>query len=330
MRRLALLAALPAALLASPGSAWAQSAACVPARTALVLSGGAAKGFAHIGVLEVLDSLGVKPDLIVGTSVGALVGALYASGYSARQVDSVVRQLPFESLVRTYDPAVSTSIGLLKPLAVWERGATGYRLQTGASHAGQVNALLASVTLRGNLLARGEFDSLPIPFRAVATDLVNGRPYVLSSGDLGHAVRASVALPLVFQPVHADSTWLSDGGLAANTPIAVARALGAARLWVSRLPSAPPDPNTFDDPFSLSETLINTLFKDDTTRLGPGDVDVVNPTYAFGVFDFRRSAADSLTRLGHDAASAAFRGATCVRPLNDGAARPARGLPVAV
>lgn len=200
--------ALVASFAALAGAGAQTAPLCAPARTALVLSGGAAKGFAHIGVLAVLDSLHVKPDLIVGTSIGALVGSLYASGYPALQVDSIMRALPFEHLIRTYDPTVSTSLGLLKPLIVWERGASGYRLQTGASHAGQVNALLAAATLRGNLLARGNFDSLPIPFRAVATDLVTGEPHVMGTGDLGRAVRASVALPLIFQPVRAESTWL--------------------------------------------------------------------------------------------------------------------------
>ena len=327
MRASVAFLALP--VVAALHGAGAQGAppTCAPARTALVLSGGAAKGFAHVGVLEVLDSMGVKPDLIVGTSVGALIGSLYASGYSAAQVDAILHSLPFENIVRTYDPAVSTSIGLLKPLAVWERGNTGYRLQTGAAQAGKVNALIEAVTLRGNLLARGNFDSLPIPFRAVATNLVSGRPVVLASGDLGRAVRASVALPLVFQPVREDSTWLSDGGLSANTPVSIARALGAERVWVSRLPWAPPDPNTFDDPLALSETLIGTLFKDDTTSPGPADVSVVSPTYDFDQLDFRRSTADSLTRIGHRAASTAFRDAACVRPLNSAEPRPPAVLP---
>src|SRR5262245_41302031 len=77
---------------------------CTPARTALVLAGGGAKGFAHIGVLRVLDSLHVRPDLIVGTSVGAVMGALYASGYSAREIDSLMRVLPISDLIHPYRP----------------------------------------------------------------------------------------------------------------------------------------------------------------------------------------------------------------------------------
>lgn len=332
IRRRVWVAMCAALAVASPARTQAQAPpqSCAPARTALVLSGGAAKGFAHVGVLEVLDSIGIRPDLVVGSSVGALVGSLYASGYSARQVDSALRALPFESVVRTYDPTVSKSIGLLKPIAVWESGANGYRLQTGAARAGEVNTLIAAITLRGNVLARGNFDALPIPFRAIATNLATGRPVVLAHGDLGLAVRASVSLPLIFQPVRQDSLWLSDGGLAANTPIAAARALGAERVWVSRLPSAPPDPNTFDDPLALSQTLIGSLFKEDTSPPRPGDVSIVNPTYAFGPFDFRRSAADSLRMLGHQAAANAFGAAPCLRPLRESGAPPKVSTPTTI
>ena len=88
---------------------------CRPQRTALVLSGGGAKGLAHIGVLRVLDSLGIRPDLVVGTSMGAVVGALYASGYSGRELDSLARVAPLAALFRTYQPLAPRSLGTLQP-----------------------------------------------------------------------------------------------------------------------------------------------------------------------------------------------------------------------
>ncbi len=321
---LALLAAreLPAQAAPSP-----ERQACAPARTALVLSGGAAKGFAHIGVLRVLDSLGVKPDLIVGTSIGALVGSLYASGYRAHEVDSLMRALPIEQVIRRYEPVVSASVNLLKPVAVWERGRTGYRLQTGAAREGPVNALMSSLTLRGNVLAGGVFDSLPIPFRAIATDLATQRAVVMGSGDLAFAVRASIALPLVFQPVRYGSTWLIDGALSANTPVAAAHALGAARVWVSRLPAAAPDADAFDDPLTLSAALVNTLFKEEYPPPGADDVFIENPTEPFQNLNFGRTETDSLIRLGYVAARAAFANARCVRPLR--ATSTSSGVPQA-
>ena len=310
------------ALLALTASGRALAQECTPARTALVLSGGGTKGFAHIGVLQVLDSMGVKPDFIVGTSIGAILGSLYASGYSAREIDSLMRALPLESVIRRYEPLVSSSLGLLRPIAVWDRGTSGYDVQTGAAREGEVNALMASLMLRGNILARGHFDSLPIPFYAVATDVEKQKAVVLSKGDLARAVRASSALPLVFRAVRLDGRWLTDGALSSNTPVWEARELGAARIWASRLPSAAPDPNTFDDPLGLTEALVNSLFREDSIAPRYGDVKITSPTTTFQNLDLSRSSADSLIKLGHETARAAFAEAPCIRPMGSQVPRP--------
>src|SRR5919107_4719002 len=94
----------------------AQAQSCRPGPTALVLSGGGAKGLAHIGVLRVLDSLGARPDLIVGSSMGAIIGGMYASGYSGREIDSLARSPPLADIFRTYQPRAPRSLGLLQPL----------------------------------------------------------------------------------------------------------------------------------------------------------------------------------------------------------------------
>src|SRR3954463_10343178 len=133
---------------------------CRAPRTALVLSGGGAKGIAHIGVLQALDSLGVRPDLVVGTSMGAVVGALYASGYSGRDLDSLARIVPLAELFRTYQPLAPRSLGVLQPLVLWEQGTRGFAIQTAAVVEAEANALVNAALLRGNLLARGDFDSL--------------------------------------------------------------------------------------------------------------------------------------------------------------------------
>src|SRR3990172_7865350 len=309
-RRFALLAGLCAF---AAGDARAQS--CAPARTALVLAGGGAKGFAHIGVLAVLDSLGVKPDLIVGTSSGAIIGALYASGYSGAQIDSLTRALPIESVIGRYEPRVSAALGLLRRGGVWERGQAGYVLQSGAAREGEVNALISALMLRGNLLARGDFDSLPIPFRAIATNVRTRAPVVLGRGDLARAVRASAALPVVFKPVRLGNDWLTDGGIGDNVPVRFAHDLGAERVWVSLLPFGGPDPNTFDDPIALSISLISSIFHQDTIAPRAGDVVLPNPTQGYVNLDFSRSTLDSLIAMGRRTARAAFGSAACVRPL---------------
>lgn len=309
-----LLLVLSLASGAVASDALAQS--CAPAKTALVLSGGGAKGFAHIGVLEVIDSLGIKPDLVVGTSIGAVIGALYASGYSGAQIDSILRTLPIEHMIRKYEPRVSSALGVLRPIAAWERGEAGYVLQSGAVRESEVNAFLSSLMLRGNLKARGNFDSLPIPFRAVATDLATREPVVLSTGDLARAVRASAGIPVVLRPMHIGDQWLVDGGIAENVPVNVAHDLGARRAWISLLPFAGPDPKHFDDPFTITSVLLNSLFEQDSIEAGGRDVLIRNPTTTFENLNFSRATTDSLIEIGRVAARAAFGAARCLRPLS--------------
>jgi predicted acylesterase/phospholipase RssA len=291
----------------------AQSCPAVP--TALVLAGGGAKGFAHIGVIRVLDSLGLRPDLVVGTSSGAIIGGLYASGYSGAQIDSIMRVLPMDQLIRQYEPEVSSALGLLRPVAVWERTASGYALQAGAVHDAEMNAMMSVIMLRGNVIARGSFDRLPIPFRAIATDLATHAPVVLGSGDLARAIRASAAIPVLLRPVQINGRWLTDGGIAENVPVKSARALGARRVWVSLLPTEAPSPESFDDPLRIMADMLNSLFEQDTLVVHDGDVVVTSATEHFPNLDFGRLAQDSLVEVGMRAARAAFAAARCVRTV---------------
>ena len=121
---------------------------CRPLRTALVLSGGGAKGLAHIGVLRVLDSLGISPDLIVGSSMGAIIGGMYASGYSGREIDSLARALPIADLFRTYQPRAPRSLGPVQPLVVWEQGTRRFNLQNAAVAETEVNCSRAILPAR--------------------------------------------------------------------------------------------------------------------------------------------------------------------------------------
>ncbi len=325
MRPLLLFAVLVHAL--APGAALAQTpaaaapepppvmAACAPARTALVLSGGGTKGFVHLGVLEVLDSLGVVPDLVVGTSMGAIIGALYASGATPSEVRARLGQVPLGALIRSYEPTISSSLGGLKPAVVYQREPAHWVLQTGAVNEAELNAALSRLLLRPNLLARGDFDALPIPFRAVATDLDSRAVVALDHGDLALATRASMSIPLLLRPVVIDGRSLVDGGLSSNIPVGVARSLGAERVIVSRVLSPKPDPAAFDDPLTVTTQLFEFLWVQDSVHPRMGDVDIEQPTTGYGMLDLRPEMVDSLVRVGRRAAEAAFAGATCVRPL---------------
>ena len=298
------------------GPAGAQT--CRPARTALVLSGGGAKGLAHIGVLLVLDSLGIRPDLIVGSSMGAVVGGMYASGYSGREIDSLARTLPLADLFRTYQPRAPRSLGLLQPLVLWEQGERRFALQSAAVSETEVNALVNAAMLRGNLLARGNFDSLPIPFRAVAADLADRTPVVLSGGDLAQAVRASFAIPLVFTPESLGGRLLADGGLAANVPASIARAEGARRLIVSDATERLVDSLDLYSPIALADRLLGFLFQQPADSLGPEDVLVRPAIEGFTGLNFSADKVDRLIRLGAAAADTILPRVRCP---------PRRGLP---
>ncbi|MFL5492889.1 MAG: patatin-like phospholipase family protein [Gemmatimonadales bacterium] len=284
---------------------------CQPPRTALVLSGGGAKGIAHIGVLRVLDSLGIRPDLVVGTSMGAMVGALYASGYTGRELDSLARVTPLADLFRAYQPLAPRSLGILQPLVVWEQGERHFALQSASLVEAEVNALVNAAMLRGNLRARGDFDSLPIPFRAVATDLARHDVVVLRSGDLAQAVRASAAVPLVFAPEPLGGRYLTDGGLSANIPIAVARAEGAQRVIVSDATEHTTDSLTSYSPIVVADRLLQFLFHQTADSLGPLDVMIRPAVDGFPSLNFSHGNLQRLLQLGFAAADSTLPRLAC-------------------
>ena len=275
---------------------------CAQGRTALVLSGGGARALAHIGVLEVLDSLQIRPDLIVGTSMGAIVGALYASGYSGKQIDSIARSLHLAQLLRSQPSRVPLSLTGIHPIVEVVQGPKGFTLETLARRQGSINALLASLMLRGDLEARGRFDSMPIPFMAVATDLDNRQPVVLDHGDLAEAVRASYSVPIVFNPVHMQGHVLVDGGISANVPVRIARRAGASRVVISDLTRSDSTVNP-DSPLDLSGRLIDFLFEQAPDSLGASDVNITSPVDNVGSLAFAPADLDRAIAVGRETAA---------------------------
>jgi NTE family protein len=190
-------------------------------KVGLVLSGGGAKGLAHIGVLKVIDSLGIKVDYISGTSMGAVVGGLYASGYTANQLDSIFSKIDVDALLQDYTPRESKSFyekrndeiyALTLPFNNFKLG-----LPSGLSK-GLYNFNLMS-RLTQHVSDVRDFDKLPIPFLCIATDVETGEQIVLDEGILAQAIIASGALPTLYSPVEINGRLLIDGGVVNNYPI---------------------------------------------------------------------------------------------------------------
>ena len=205
-------------------------------RIGLVLSGGGARGVAHIGVLKVLEELRVPIDAIAGTSMGAVVGGLYASGLSAREIEAVMTSVNWQDAFRDRPPRSALNFrrkaedqSFLVRLPVGLNGGR-FRLPRGLVQGQKLTQLLRRLTTP--VAAINDFDRLPTPFRAVATDLETGAAVVLADGDLVTAMRSSVSAPGVFAPVQSAGRLLVDGGLVDNLPVDVARAMGVDRLIV--------------------------------------------------------------------------------------------------
>ncbi len=174
------------------------------AQLALVLGSGAARGLAHIGVLKVLEKRGLKPDLIVGSSMGAMIGGAYAAGLSASQLEEIACRTNWKKVVQILFPKRVRRDGLLD--------------------GDRVEEFLIS------LLGEEDIEDLPIRFACVATDLLTGAEIVLNSGSLINAIRASISFPFLFQPVKIHDHYLIDGGVVNPVPVSVARMMGAQKV----------------------------------------------------------------------------------------------------
>jgi len=238
-------------------------------RVCLVLSGGGARGTAHIGVLKVLEELRVPVDCIAGTSMGALIGAAYATGVSAADMQAVVTGLTGESLFvdrppRSEQPIrskmdeklnfIGPEFGLKDGSLVLPKGiVAGAHLESFLRHLNRFSDVV-------------QFDDLAIPFRAVATDLADGQTVVLSRGQLAAAVRASISIPVALAPAQLDGRTLVDGGLTDNLPMDVALQFGADVAIVVDLGSSRVKQEDLKTYVGMTRQIVNILIMQNEVR----------------------------------------------------------------
>jgi NTE family protein len=195
----------------------------------LVLSGGGAKGFAHIGVLKVLEEAGIKIDYIGGTSMGSVIGGLYASGYNAAQIDSIMQTTDFDALINDLIPRATKNFYEKRNDELYALVLPFDHFRIGIPEAlskGIYNYNLLS-SLTRNVRHQRDFNKLPTPFLCIGSDIETGKQVILDRGNLTQAIIASSALPSLFSPVEIDGKLLVDGGVINNYPIDEIKKLGA-------------------------------------------------------------------------------------------------------
>ncbi|CAI8846698.1 NTE family protein [Pseudomonas chlororaphis] len=264
----------------------------------LVLSGGAARGLAHIGVLKALEEQGVKIDAIAGTSMGAVIGGLYASGYKIDELEKLALGIDWQQALSDAPPRADVPFRrkqddrdflVKQKLSFRDDGSLG--LPLGVIQGQNLALLLESMLAHAS--DTRDFDKLPIPFRAVATDIASGEKVVFRKGHLPRVIRASMSIPAVFAPVELDGRLLVDGGMTDNIPLDVARDMGVDIAIVvdigtplrSRQQLA-----TVVDVLNQSITLMTRRNSEEQlATLHKNDVLIQPPLASFGVTDFGRA-----------------------------------------
>ena len=269
----------------------------------LTLSGGGAKGIAHIGVLKVLEEEGIQPDFISGTSMGSIVGGLYAIGYSAKDLEKIAYLVNWEDYFNDDVPRN------LKPI---EYKDSGERFQfsfpivdrkiqfpKGFIRGAKMSMLLAQLT--GPAHNVDNFDDFDIPFRCLATNLVSGEGHVFDSGCLGDAMRASACIPTVFEPLEIDGNILVDGMIVRNLPVQEVRDMGAELIIAVDVGSGLSSKEELTNVIGvLNQTSAFSMVKSTNEQRDMADVLIVPELKGMSPLDF--SNIDSLIRLGEDAA----------------------------
>ena len=302
-------AALAVCALALSLPAYAQtpdSTALDRPRVAVVLSGGGAKGVAHIGVLKVIERAGIPVDIVTGTSMGSIVGGLYALGYDACSLDSIVRRQNWDFLLSDKENLSNQNLADREKQNTYmlTKNFTGKKKDV--SQGGFVKGKNLAELFRRLVGQYGDsidFNTLPIPFACVATDIVTNTEYDFHSGYIAQAMRASMAIPGAFSPVRLGDKVLVDGGLRNNYPADVARAMGADIIIGVTVQG---DPRTADDLGSVGSIIgqivdVNCKNKYDE-NLAITDLPIRVNTKGYSSASFTPAAIDTLLRRGEEEA----------------------------
>ena len=272
IRQLGICLAVAACMLQEAGAQAvdAEDDATPRPRIGLVLGGGGARGAAHIGVLKELERLRIPVDAIAGTSMGAIVGGLYATGVNAEDLEELVSSLDWNAALS--DTAAREDMSFRRKQDEREfpinfelglRG-TDLVLPKGVIQGQELDLLLRKLTLHASHIT--DFDNFPIPFRAIASDIVAGEAVVMDSGDLAMAIRASMSVPGVFAPARIDGRLLVDGGLIGNLPIDVMKEMGVDIIIAVDVEFPLYKSEELKSVLTISEQMLTILIRKETLR----------------------------------------------------------------
>lgn len=310
-------------LLQLPQSASAQQPR---PRVAVVLSGGGAKGVAHIGVLKVLEKAGIPVDIVTGTSMGSIVGGLYSIGYTAMQLDSLVREQDWSLLLSDNDNPQTLSLDERRKVNtyIFNRtvSLTSNRLTMPAGIISGKNLDVLFRRLTDGYNDSIDFNSLPRRFACVSTDIVTNTEYVFHSGVLSEAMRSSMSIPAAFAPVRKGSMILVDGGLRNNYPADIAREMGADIIIGVTVQGPPKTADDLTGTMSLIGQIVDVNCKNKyEDNLSITDIPIRVNTKPYGTASFTREAIDTLIRRGEEEAMKHWDSLVSLRRslgLNDG------------
>ena len=263
-------------------------------RIGLVLGGGGARGVAHIGVLKELERMRIPVDAIVGTSMGAIVGGLYATGMSAEELESLVSSMDWAAALSDKPDREDLSFRRKQddsqvPMD-FELGVRGAELvlPKGAIQGQKLDLLLRKLTLGVSQIS--EYDDLPIPFRAIASDIESGEIWVMDSGDLAQSIRASMSVPGVFAPVRIDDRLLVDGGIVGNLAVHVMQEMNVDIIIAVDVEFPLYGPEELGSALTISEQVLTILIRKETLRqierLGEQDILIRPELGTFGSTNF--------------------------------------------
>jgi NTE family protein len=272
----------------------------------LVFEGGGALGLAHIGVIRWMEAHHIPVDYVAGTSMGGLVGGLYASGLNPDEMKAFVDKIDWHTVLSGQLPFQALNFRRKE-----DKLAFPNRLEAGLKHGFSLPGGLNSGAAVGLLFDRTllpyydlqSFDDLPIPFRCVATEIVSGQPHVFKDGSLPQALRATMAIPGVFAPVRHEDLIFSDGAAVDNLPVDVARAMGAQVIIASYLDSGPTNPASLTSLIGVAGRNLSIMTAANVARsLQNADIVISSDVSKFGTLEFTRT--DDIIPIGDKAAEA--------------------------